>query len=154
MRHPSLVALSHDHHHGLALALKCRKQALGQIKPMGLEGLKERARELRDFLTGNLIQHFRAEEEALFPLVRAVVPESHAIIEELTKDHEWIRSATAQLEKDTGLGKLIFDVGDLLERHIRREERELFPLFEQHISAEEAAAVGEKIKEILAAPAA
>jgi len=27
---------------------------------------------------------------------------------------------------------VIFDLGDLLERHIRREERELFPLFEQH----------------------
>lgn len=38
MRHPSLVRLSHDHHHGLALALRCRKQALGQIRPMGVRG--------------------------------------------------------------------------------------------------------------------
>jgi hemerythrin-like domain-containing protein len=154
MRHPSLVPLSHDHHHGLALALRCRKQALGQIKPMGSEGLKERARELRDFFNVDLLKHFRAEEEALFPLMRGAVPESQAMIEELTKDHERMRSATAQLEKDTGLRKLIFDVGDLLERHIRREERELFPLFEKQIGAEEAAAVGKKIKKILATSAA
>ena len=154
MRHPSLVPLSHDHHHGLALALKCRKQALGQIKPMGVEGLRERARELRDFLSTNLVQHFRAEEEVLFPSLRRLVPESRAMIEELTKDHERIRSAKAQLESDAGLGKLIFDLGDLLERHIRREERELFPLFERYIGAAEAAAMGEEIKKILAAPAA
>ena len=45
------------------------------------------------------------------------------------------RSAQAipQLEAGTGLAKLIFDLGDLLERHIRKEERELFPLFEQHV---------------------
>ena len=69
MRHPSLIPLSHDHHHGLALALRCRKQALGQIKPMGLVGLKERAKEFHDFFTGNLVQHFRAEEEVLFPVL-------------------------------------------------------------------------------------
>ena len=46
MRHPSLLLLSHDHHHGLALALRCRKQGLGQIKPMGAEGLRERAKEV------------------------------------------------------------------------------------------------------------
>jgi len=84
MRHPSLVPLSHDHHHGLALALRCRKQALGQIKPMGSEGLKERARELRDFFNVDLLKHFRAEEEALFPLMRGAVPESQAMIKELT----------------------------------------------------------------------
>ena len=121
---------------------------------MGPEGLKERARELRDFFNVDLLKHFRAEEEALFPLMRGAVPESQAMIEELTKDHERMRSATAQLEKDTGLRKLIFDVGDLLERHIRREERELFPLFEKQIGAEEAAAVGKKIKKILATSAA
>ena len=154
MRHPSLVPLSHDHHHGLALALKCRKQALGQIKPLGLEGLKERAKEFHDFFVGNLTRHFRAEEEALFPLVRSLAPESQAMIDELTNDHEQIRRAAVELQKDTGLGKLIFDVGDLLERHIRREERELFPLFEDHISAKEAAAIGEQIKKILAPPPA
>ena len=152
MRHPSLVPLSHDHHHGLALALKCRKQALGQIKPMGADGLRERAKEFQDFFSANLIQHFRAEEEVLFPFLRSLVPESQAMIDELTKDHERIRSVKVQLESDTGLGKLIFDLGDLLERHIRREERELFPLFESHIDAAEAVVVGEKIKEILAAP--
>jgi iron-sulfur cluster repair protein YtfE (RIC family) len=132
MRHPALVPLSHDHHHGLALALRCRRQALGQLKPLGAEGLRERAAELRDFFSNELIPHFRAEEEVLFPQMRERVPESAGLIDELVRDHESIRRAMPQLERETALGKLIFDLGDLLERHIRKEERELFPLFERH----------------------
>ncbi len=151
MRHPSLVPLSHDHHHGLALALRCRKQALGQLKPMGAKGLRERADEIREFFANQLVPHLRAEEEVLFPQMRVLVPASTAIIEQLIWDHQQIRSAMPRLEGETGLGKLVFDLGDLLERHIRKEERELFPLFEQHIGEEAAEAVGAEIKKILEA---
>jgi len=151
MRHPSLIPLSHDHHHGLALALRCRKQALGQLKPMGLKGLKERAQELRDFFANNLVRHFRAEEEALFPKLRQLVPESAALLDQLARDHRQIRDAISQLDGEIALGKLVFDLGDLLERHIRKEERDLFPLFEQHIGETEAETVGDEIKKILEA---
>ena len=149
MRHSSLIRLSHDHHHGLALALRCRKQALGQIKPMGLAGLRERAQEFRNFFNRNLVLHFRAEEEVLFPRLRVRVPESESIIDQLTRDHDAIRSAMPQLERDSGLAKVIFDLGDLLERHIRKEERELFPLLENHLGAMEAEETGEAIRKIL-----
>lgn len=148
-RHPSLLSLSHDHHHGLALALRCRKQALGQLKPMGTAGLRERAQECLSFYEKNLIQHFRAEEEALFPVMRSVVPISATIIDELIDDHEQIRRVMPLIESETGLGKLIFDLGDLLERHIRKEERQLFPLFEQHVGASQAQDVGDAIRKIL-----
>ena len=149
MRHPSLVSLSHDHHHGLALALRCRKQALGQMRPMGSEGLKARTKEFQEFFSGHLVQHFRAEEEVLFPLLILFEPESRPMIDELQLEHARIRSVELQLQTEHGLGKLIFDLGDLLERHIRKEERELFPLFEQKVPAEEARIAGEKIQEIL-----
>jgi hemerythrin-like domain-containing protein len=149
MRHPSLIPLSQDHHHGLALALRCRKQALGQIKPMGAEGLRERAKEFLVFYGAHLVPHFRAEEEVLFPLLRSAVAESENMIDELLRDHGQIRQAIPQLEGETGLAKLLFDLGDLLERHIRKEERELFPLFEQHVDGRQAETVGEEIKKIL-----
>ena len=149
MRHRSLILLSHDHHHGLALALRCRKQALGQLKPTGGEGLRVRASEFRDFFTQNLTNHFRAEEEALFPLLRALMPDSEPIINQLLREHQELRSAMPNLEAETGLGKVIFDLGDLLERHIRKEERELFPLFEQHLDLFDVETVGERIKNIL-----
>jgi hemerythrin-like domain-containing protein len=149
MRHASLIPLSQDHHHGLALALRCRKQALGQIKPMGAQGLRERAKEFVVFYRAHLVPHFRAEEEALFPLLRSAVPECQDMIAELVRDHGQIRQAIPQLEDGTGLAKLIFDLGDLLERHIRKEERELFPLFEQHVEGRQAETVGEEIRRIL-----
>jgi iron-sulfur cluster repair protein YtfE (RIC family) len=149
MRHPSLVPLSHDHHHGLALALRCRKQALGQIKPMGVEGLRARAKELLEFYQTNLVAHFKAEEEVLFPVMREQVTSSRDMLDQLVGDHEQIRCAMPELEAGTGLAKLIFDLGDLLERHIRKEERELFPLFETQVNAEKAEQVGMKLKELL-----
>ena len=149
MRHASLAPLSQDHHHGLALALRCRKQALGQIKPMGVEGLRERAKEFLAFYASNLVPHFRAEEEVLFPLLRSAVPESEQMIDELVQNHAEIRQAIPQLETGAGLAKLIFDLGDLLERHIRKEERELFPLFEQHVEGAKIESAGAEIKRIL-----
>ena len=151
MRHPSLVPLSHDHHHGLALALRCRKQSLGQIRPMGQQGLRERAREFGEFYSHTLVKHFQAEEEILFPVLISLVPESGPIIEQLKKDHDQIRAANSQLAADSGLGKILFDLGDILERHIRKEERELFPLLEKRVSVHEAEGVGEGIKKILEA---
>jgi len=151
MRHPSLIPLSQDHHHGLALALRCRKQALGQIKPMGAAGLRERAKEFLDFYTSNLEAHFRAEEEVLFPALHSAIPATGSVIEELIREHVEIRQIMPRLDAGSGLAKLIFDLGDLLERHIRREERELFPLFEQHIQGSQAEMIGEELKKILAA---
>ncbi len=149
MRHPSLIALSHDHHLGLALALRCRKQALGQIKPLGIKGLRERAEEVKNFVLKNLERHFLAEEQILFPLIRSSVPQSHPLIEDLLKGHEQIRKWAHPLGGDTDLAKMLFDFGDLLETHIRREERELFHYFEDHVTAAEAERVKSEIKTIL-----
>jgi iron-sulfur cluster repair protein YtfE (RIC family) len=149
MRHPSLVLLSHDHHHGLALALRCRKQSLGQIKPMGAEGLRARAQEVLAFYRDNLVAHFKAEEELLFPLMRDQVAGCGDMLDQLVRDHEQLRRAMPQLEAGAGLAKLIFDLGDLLERHIRKEERELFPLFEAHVDAAKAEQLGVRLKEYL-----
>jgi hemerythrin-like domain-containing protein len=134
-RHPVLVRLSHDHHHGLALALRCRKQALGRLKPTGLAGLKERAEEFQVFVAQNLDRHFRAEEQVLFPSMRADIAESAGLIDDLLADHSRLRALLPRLEDESALAKVLFDAGDLLERHIRREERELFPMFEKHADA-------------------
>jgi iron-sulfur cluster repair protein YtfE (RIC family) len=141
-----LVPLSHDHHHGLALALRCRKQALGQLKPLGAAGLHERADEALNFYQGNLLVHFHVEEEVLFPRLRAMSPRSEALITSLIDDHRAITRLVAQLSTAGGLAKVIFDLGDLLERHIRKEERELFPIFEREIDAAQAEAIGSEMK--------
>ena len=148
-RHPGLVPLSHDHHHALALALRCRKQALGQIKPTGVEGLRLRANEFLTLYAAELSSHFEAEEKILFPQMSLHVPESEKLIDDLLRDHETVRRARAKLERTVALGKVIFDLGDLLERHIRREERELFPLFEQYAEIIGADEIAERLANFL-----
>jgi hemerythrin-like domain-containing protein len=96
-----------------------------------------------------LVCHFRAEEEVLFPSLRSSVPQCAALIDELLRQHDRLRRAMPQLEAGTGLAKLIFDLGDLLEAHIRKEERELFPLFEKHVEPAEAETIGAELKKIL-----
>ena len=148
-RHPSLVALSHDHHHGLALALRCRKQALGQLKPMGVAGLAERAREFLEFYKNNLARHFDAEEKILFPAMRTAAPASATLVDALTQDHHQVRQLLPQLELKVGLAKSLFDLGDLIERHIRKEERELFPLFESQFESADAERLGRELTTFL-----
>jgi hemerythrin-like domain-containing protein len=101
------------------------------------------------FYASDLVPHFQAEEEVLFPLMRSTIPASEPMIEELVRNHAEIRQAIPQLEAGAGLAKLIFDLGDLLERHIRKEERELFPLFEQRVERAKAESAGAEIKRIL-----
>jgi iron-sulfur cluster repair protein YtfE (RIC family) len=127
-RQPCLVSLSQDHHRGITLAVRCRKQALGQIRPAGAEALQKQAQELSDFFLGCLRGHFRAEEGVLFPMIAKADQSAGLLIESLLQDHEEIRRNITRLSSERGLGKLLFALGDLLERHIRREERELFPL--------------------------
>ncbi len=149
MRHSSLVPLSHDHHHGLALALRCRKQSLGQIKPLGAEGLRERSVEVAEFFAKELVPHFRAEEEVLFPLMKSAVPDSTRIVEQLLQEHEQIQAMVENLKGGHGLSKILFDLGDLLERHIRCEERQLFPLYEKRVAPQDADLAGERIRSLL-----
>lgn len=148
-RHPSLLPLSADHHHGLALALRCRKQALGRIKPMGIQGLRERADEVKGFFSKNLERHFEAEEKILFPMMASCVPESQSLIQRLIEDHRKMRAAMRNLRGAAGMAKILFDFGDLLEEHIRREERELFPLFERYVTQEDAGRIKSEIERAL-----
>ncbi|HXG52300.1 MAG TPA: hemerythrin domain-containing protein [candidate division Zixibacteria bacterium] len=149
MRHPSLIPLSHDHHHGLALALRCRKQALGQIRPAGAEGVRQRVREAREFYERNLVPHFCAEEKVLFPWLRARAADSGALIDRLVAEHRRLAAAFEALEETGDAARRLFDLGDLLERHIRAEERQLFPLYEKNVRGEEGDRIGGEIERAL-----
>jgi hemerythrin-like domain-containing protein len=126
---------------------------LGRIKPTGPQGLRDRAAEVRRFFSANLERHFRAEEEILFPAMRLAVPESADLVEQLIEQHRSMSDAARGLGDSRASAKLLFDFGDLLERHIRSEEGELFPLFEKRVPADETARLGAAIDRFLGSPA-
>ena len=148
-RHPTLIPLCQDHYHGLALAIRCRKQALGQLNPGHPQGIKERAEEVKFFFLKRLRLHFKAEEVVLFPLIGSHSSDARRISAELLHEHEQIRREITSLDKEPESPKALFDLGDLLERHIYREERELFPLFEDLVPPAEAEQAKIEIERIL-----
>jgi len=149
-RHPSLISLSKDHHHALALALRCRKQALGQLNPGDPESMKGLAEEVKNFFLQNLQRHFEAEQKVLFPLIGAHSNDAELLITGLLREHEQIGKDVTALEQESQLSKTLFNLGDLLERHIRQEERTLFPIFEQVVPPAAAEEAGREIERILA----
>ncbi len=147
-RHPALIPLSHDHHHGLALALRCRKHALGQINPGDPASIDACAAEASRFFNENLTTHFEAEETVLFPLM-AAYEECRELVYRLESEHREFRGLVARPADPGGPRKFLFDFGDLLEQHIRSEERRLFPAFETLVPAADAERAGREIKRLL-----
>src|SRR4029078_13418958 len=79
--------------------------------------------------------HFREEEELIFPLLAAYLDEPSTLLDRALAEHGELRAAAVRLTRAGG----DVDPGDvaaaarLLERHIRCEEREIFPLLERTV---------------------
>ncbi|MEJ2636517.1 MAG: hemerythrin domain-containing protein [Calditrichia bacterium] len=122
-RHPALHGLSSEHHHGLVWAR--RLERTGEIQnPSGIQRLVQ---EFRDFWESDLKEHFRKEEDILFPLYYNCIGRITEAVMETVRQHVRIRSAVLNLaqqaENQTAILK---EISVLLSEHIRFEERVLF----------------------------
>jgi len=147
-RHESLIPLSREHHYGLMLCLRIHRG-------ITLHGddetwVRAKAAQAAEFFATNLVAHFRAEEEALFPAMRDFAGASE-LLSELISDHRELEQLAARLcaRSVARLAEALARFADLLEAHIRKEERELFPLYEKEASAELAAKVGSAVNDII-----
>jgi hemerythrin-like domain-containing protein len=135
-RNKNLIELSRDHHHGLLLGWKIK------------QGLKKQAavieiiKYVAYFAQEALFKHFEAEENQI--LVYLLPDDEHGKI--VMKEHTEIRTLIQQLisskPKDSaGLMRL----AEVLEAHIRYEEREFFPYLESTLAADELEIIGKEI---------
>ena len=147
-RHESLLPLSREHHYGLMLCLRIHR-GLPLHRDDETWG-REKAVQVAEFFASDLTAHFKAEEEALFPAMRDFAGASE-LLNELLSQHRELERLGEQLRGAEGaqLAEALVRFADLLEAHIRKEERELFPLYERQTSAEVAAEVGRAVKEII-----
>jgi iron-sulfur cluster repair protein YtfE (RIC family) len=133
-RDRALIPLTHDHHHALAQARRLRAAASGDSAKR-----RDGAAAFLDFFGTEVISHFREEEELLFPLlveVSEVVPRLlERVLLEHVQIHCLVRRLRRGLENDALDAAGMLEVGELLEAHIRFEERQLFPLIEQAVPA-------------------
>jgi len=136
MRHPSLITLTHDHHHGLAHA-RSLKAAAGADPDARLE----LGRAFKEFFHAETVVHFAEEEEQVFPMVLGHSGEAKDVVVQLLDEHGQMRGLVAQLDIEIEQGRVdgetIRRIGELLESHIRTEERTLFPLMEASVPEDE-----------------
>lgn len=142
-RHKSLYSLSHDHHQGLILAQQLKKGA-PQYKgiPSTLEAKKEYTLE---FYKSELVKHFKDEEEILFPVVIKKDEKVDKLIAEIVSEHRKMESLVNDLKKTEHFETVLDELGSLLEKHIRKEERKLFPKIQALFSEKELTHIGESL---------
>lgn len=123
-RQPALISLSHDHHHALVQARRLRRAADRDDDPGAA------AAAFVEFFAAISVPHFREEEEELFPLV-ADSDAARPLVVEVLLEHQRLHALVAELQSSGDVRAPMREIGELLEAHVRREERELFPLIER-----------------------
>jgi iron-sulfur cluster repair protein YtfE (RIC family) len=143
-RHPSLHSLSHDHHHTLALAQRLVLGDAALLDDGWTHDTLEQARRVQTFAEDELNKHFAAEEQVLFPAAVRHSAAAAALIPLLTGQHRTIETLVADLAEAHALerARLLVRLGELLQEHVRAEERELFPLCQDAIPEPELHAAG------------
>lgn len=128
-RVPGLRDLSEDHHLGLVLARTARKAAAGK----GGLSVVEVWAEVAATFTAELEPHFRIEESFLAPALERVG--ESALAQRLLDEHAALREFLIP-ERDRTATELA-RFGELLDKHIRFEERELFEVAQDKLSDDE-----------------
>jgi iron-sulfur cluster repair protein YtfE (RIC family) len=132
-RDPALIPLSHDHRLALGLCVR-----LARWKPASEEPPSLLAQEIRFQAEQILLPHFALEEEILFPTIAPSLKSHRALVQKLIDEHEAFRGIldrTAQPLAEDELAALLKRFGRTLEAHVRKEERDLFPLIASAVPA-------------------
>jgi len=123
-RHPSLASFSRDHHFGLLLVWKIRQ---GLAKGVDITRI---ANYVLYAFDNDLRQHFKEEEELMFNKL----PELDTLRKQAENEHAAIYSLVEKLRSELTNHQLLTKFAQLLQDHIRFEERVLFPHMEKTFS--------------------
>jgi hemerythrin-like domain-containing protein len=157
-RHQSLIPLSHQHRDALMVAFRLHHPAPpGPVTAMTPASTPQsRAADALAFFRDHLVGHFRAEEDVLFPALRARLAADAprtALIDGLVAEHrrlEALRDGVAAAgEDETALAPALTAFADLLEAHVRCEERELFEVVPDVLAAGDTEALEAAIRTAL-----
>ena len=132
-RHEALAPLSREHHSTLMLAQLLKKHA-PVYKGLPGNAKDKAAYALQQFET-IIKKHFKQEE-----IILKKAKDAHADIKmlakEIVQEHKQLTGLFLSLSAATGMEETMDELANALENHIRKEERVLFPLLQQHCSEE------------------
>ncbi len=133
-RHPALIPISRFHRSVLFLALILKKN------PPKVKGYPESWEDkivfAKSFYSERLSNHFKKEETLLIPVIKGVSADLDAISDKVIKGHQLLSLKFEQLNAKTSVNELN-QLGEMLEKHIRMEERQWFQQMQQDVPQEE-----------------
>ena len=124
-RSKELSPLSREHHDGLQFVWKIRqglanKTSLGRLKDFTIFYWQQHVK-----------PHFFHEEQVLSKFI----PEDNKLLKQMRDEHEMIRELILQLGDASAT--TFSTLADIIYKHIRFEERELFEWVEGHLTKEQ-----------------
>ena len=134
-RSAQLQPLSREHHDGLLYVWKIRE---GLENNTSIERLKDYT---SWYWKHHIKPHFFQEEKLLIPFM----PVSDPLIILLKKDHDYIRELILAIYKESDRHDFIL-LANLIETHIRFEERELYQYLEEQLTGDQLNEIYEKLE--------
>ena len=143
LRDKSLMPLSHQHQHALALCVR-----IDRASPIAEKDLSPWLTEIGQLFQNEIQFHFVAEENVLFPAACKFNELVH-LVEDLRSDHDWLRVHFEKARSHAMTGEEVRALAERLSAHVRKEERLLFERLQQLMTVEELAGIGKKLDQAL-----
>ncbi len=101
-----------------------------------------------EFFASTEFTHMALEEQVLLPawLEKASTDASEAMARRVVEEHQLLISSVERIRGGEVTVADLRELGIVLERHVRYEERELFPVIEADLSDDDLSALGEALK--------
>jgi len=126
--------ISKDHHASLLFCWKLRQGIKYHVAVGRL------VQYVQYFWANHFSTHFKEEEEFLFK------PLKDEVVQKAINDHQKIKTFIDQATiAETGNNDLLVQLVELVDQHVRYEERILFPHLEKKLSGEQLETIGKRI---------
>jgi hemerythrin-like domain-containing protein len=139
LRDKSLIPLSHQHQHALALCVR-----IDRASPIPDADLSAWQSEIAQEFRSEIAVHFAAEEQILFPVAKEFKELSGLVID-LLSEHVVLRGLFSRAESQRLSAGELTTFARQLSQHIRKEERQLFEIIQQLLSAKELSDLGGRL---------
>jgi len=126
-RNKAFVSFSKDHHFGLLLVWKIRRDLKNTVSSIEITDY------VLEFFRDNLYRHFKEEEECIF----TKLPPGDDWRKRAEAEHATIYHLIELIRRNPDDKEFLNEFADLLENHIRFEERILFNYLQERLTAEE-----------------
>lgn len=139
-RAAELVSLSHEHHHALVFCVRLKKTQQTPIETI--------QNYVNYFWENHISEHFENEEKYLIDLIA-----NQSLKEQFLAEHKQIREVVNSiLTYPEAANKNALILSEILNNHIRFEERVLFPEIENAAKKNELQAIAKHINKPIVCP--